>query len=574
MDAFSDPLIEETDVMSSGQVGKTEIINNAVGFFIHQDPSPMLVIQPTIEMGETWSKDRLSPMIRDTECLKSRVHDVRGRDSRNTILHKTFPGGHITIAGANSAASLASRPVRVLLLDEVDRFPPSAGTEGDPVSLAVKRTANFFNRKLLLTSTPTIAGVSRIETAFLQSDQRHYFVPCPRCGQFQVLLFSAKSQFANLGAGRIVFDESNLSWVYYECEACKAQLDEADKYKMIRRGRWEPQKPDVQGHAGFHINELYSPWSTWKRVVKDFLEKKQRREMLQTFVNMSLGETWNEEEAYTISEESLLSRRESYTKIPPGGLILTVGVDTQDDRLELALKAWGIGFESWLMDYRVLYGTPSDLSVWRSLDEVLLAKYETESGVKLPVECVCIDSAGHYTQEVYKYVRSTGGRRVFATVGRGGPGKPFIGKMTRNNRERARMLPIGVDDAKVTIYRRLALEMPQGGAEFPPGYMHFPDTVTESYFSMLTAEKQVIRRTKGYPVKVWEKKSASARNEALDCEVLAMAALAILNPNWIALKDRFEKMVATTPTVEEPEEVLVPASRPAITRRKNWVTKW
>ena len=174
MDAFSDPKIHTVVVMSSAQIGKTELLNNIVGYFVDQDPSPMLMLQPTLEMGNTWSKDRLSPMIRDTRTLTDKISDSKARDSGNTILHKTFQGGHITIAGANSPASLASRPVRVVLADEVDRYPQSAGAEGDPLSLAFKRTTTFWNRKRMVVSTPTVKGVSRIEMAYEESDKRRY----------------------------------------------------------------------------------------------------------------------------------------------------------------------------------------------------------------------------------------------------------------------------------------------------------------------------------------------------------------------------------------------------------------
>ena len=187
MDAVNDPRTEMVVIMSSAQVGKTEIINNIIGYNVHLDPSPILLLQPTLEMAEAWSKDRFAPMLRDTYVLKGLVKDPRTRDSGNTLLHKRFPGGHITMAGANSPASLASRPIRLVLCDEVDRYPVSAGTEGDPVSLAKKRTTTFWNRKILLTSTPTIKGASRIESAFEQSDQRRFYVPCPQCGEKQTL---------------------------------------------------------------------------------------------------------------------------------------------------------------------------------------------------------------------------------------------------------------------------------------------------------------------------------------------------------------------------------------------------
>ena len=187
MDAVNETGVREVVFMTSAQIGKTEILNNILGYFVHQDPSPILFIQPTLEMAEAWSKDRLAPMIRDTDALTELFKDPKSRNSDNTLLHKKFNGGHLTMAGANSPSSLASRPIRIVLLDEEDRYPTSAGAEGDPGSLAQKRTTTFWNRLLVSASTPTIEGESKIEARYGLSDQRHFFVPCPACGTFQVL---------------------------------------------------------------------------------------------------------------------------------------------------------------------------------------------------------------------------------------------------------------------------------------------------------------------------------------------------------------------------------------------------
>ena len=276
MDSINDPGVHTVVVMSSAQVGKTEILNNIVGYHIHQDPAPILCVQPTVEMGKTWSKDRLAPMLRDTPALRGRVKDARSRDAGNTTQHKQFPGGHITIAGANSAAGLASRPIRVVLLDEVDRYPPSAGSEGDPVRLATKRTTTFWNRKILLTSTPTIKGLSRIELAFESSDKRRFWVPCPHCGEFQVLAWSGV-KFAPLG---------------YQCAGCQGLWTDTQRWWAVARGEWRAEG-ESKGVAGFHLNELYSPWVTTAEMVESFLEAKKSPETLKTWVKTTLGETSN-----------------------------------------------------------------------------------------------------------------------------------------------------------------------------------------------------------------------------------------------------------------------------------------
>lgn len=524
MDAFSDPDVERVVVMSSAQVGKTEILNNIVGYFIDQDPSTILNLQPTLEMAQTWSKDRLAPMVRDNECLAKKVRSSKSKDSDNTILHKLFPGGHITMVGANSPAGLASRPIRIVLCDEVDRYPLSAGTEGDPVNLAIKRTTTYWNKKIGLFSTPTIKGISRIEKAFIESDQRYYYVPCPHCGAFQRLKW-----------GQVKYSKDNIKEAYYECEHCGGHLSDSDRYRAISKGYWEA-KEEFKGVVGFHLNELYSPWRKISDIVKDFLEAKDKPDTLKTWVNTSLGETW-EEAGEALDPESLETRTEEYNKIPKGGVVLTAGVDTQDDRLEVEITAWGKGEESWLIDYLKLYGDPDQPEVWQQLDDILTSDYLHESGARLNISATCIDTGGHKTQSVYEYGRTRYTQKVYLIKGVGGENIPIVGaqskvKCGKSKTKTVRLFPVGVDQAKGTIYGRLKI------SSFGSGYMHFPRKCDRTYFDSLTAEKLVTKFVKGYPKRTWEK--IRARNEALDCRVYSYAALKILNPNFEKIGERLE----------------------------------
>ena len=565
MDAVSDPSIETVVIMSSAQVGKTEVINNVVGFHIHLDPAPILLVQPTIEMAETWSKDRFAPMLRDTPVLRGLVKDPRTRDSGNTLRQKQYPRGHIAMAGANSPASLASRPVRLVLLDEVDRFPPSAGTEGDPVRLATKRTANFWNHKIILTSTPTTKGASRIEAAWEESDQRIYEVPCPVCGGSQVLLW-----------GGIKFDRDDKGRplnVRYECEHCRAQLTEPDKHRMIRNGRWVITRPWVERVAGFHINELYSPWSTWFGVVENFLEAKKRPETLRVWVNTSLGETW-EEEGVTVDDVALGGRREDYgvgDPLPQGILLVTAGVDVQGDRLEATAWGFGLGEESWVIHHAVFRGNPeTSLQVWRDLDDWFLTTWPHESGNTLRIASVCVDSGGHATQQVYDFCRKREPRRVWAIIGRSGAGLPLIKITPRRTRQKVVLGVVGTDTAKGLLFSRLTL------GEFGPGYIHFPRDVDEEYFRQLTAEKLMTKHIKGVPTRVWKK--IRARNEALDCAVYAFAAYASLNANLERIANRTEAQAkeAKTPPLE-PDGGRKPGVKLPIKltpHRGGWMKRW
>jgi phage terminase large subunit GpA-like protein len=518
MDAFSDPAVEMVVVMSSAQVGKTEILNNVIGFHVAQDPSPMLVVQPTLDMAQTWSKDRLAPMLRDTPQLQGLVKDPRARDSGNTTLHKIFPGGHITACGANSPSSLASRPVRIVLCDEVDRYPVSAGSEGDPVSLARKRASTFWNRRIGLFSTPTNKGNSRIEAAFEESDKRFYFVPCPHCKHEQSLKWAS-----------VTWEQDKPDSAQYACEECGTLWTDAERVRAIRQGRWSATA-EFKRVAGFHLSGLYSPWIPVDAAVREFLEAKKQPATLRVWVNTYLGETW-EEQGEQVDDYAIAARRESFGEtLPLEVVLLTAGVDVQDDRLEVEIVGWGRDDESWSVDYRTVYGDPSSPTVWRDMDSLLDQQFEREDGSILMVRSTCVDSGGHHTNSVYNFVRPREGKRVFAIKGVGGEGKPLVGKPGRNNIGKIKLFPVGVDTAKDVLFSRMRIVEPG------PGYMHFPVSRSDEYFRQLTAEKLVTRYHKGFARREWVK--IRPRNEALDVRVYAMAALGILNLNVNAIADR------------------------------------
>lgn len=516
MDAVSDPQIETIVIMSSAQVGKSEILNNVIGYHIDYDPAPIMMVQPTEALAEAYSKDRIAPMIRDTPALQGKVKDVKSRDSGNTLLHKKFPGGHLTLSGANAPSSLASRPIRVVLCDEVDRYPASAGTEGDPVKLVSKRTTTFWNRKIILVSTPTIKGVSRIEAAYEDSTMEQWCLPCPSCGEHQPLTWE-----------QIRFDreEESVTSVKHACRECGA-LHGEHEWKS-GAGRWIARKKHNKTR-GFHLNELASPWKSWTTVVEDFLEAKRNgTEQLKTWVNTSLGESW-EEQGEQLEEEQLLKRREHYdTEVPAKVSVLTAAVDVQGDRLEVEVVGWGPEKESWGIEYRRFYGDPGAPDIWNELDKYLDRDFAHESGGKIRISCTCIDSGGHFTTEVYRFCKAREHRRIFAIKGQGGD-IAFIGRMSRTPRERCALFVIGVDNGKEKVMSWLKREF-EG-----PGYCHFPREAErgydEEYFKGLTSEKRVIRYHKGRPRIEWVKKGG-ARNEPLDLRNYAYAALEILNPN-------------------------------------------
>lgn len=510
MDAVSDPTVHTLVVCSSAQVGKTEVVNNVCGFFIDQDPAPMLVLQPTLEMAQAWSKDRLAPMIRDTPALVGKIRDPRARDSGNTMLHKIFPGGHITMAGANSASSLASRPIRVVLADEVDRYPVSAGSEGDPVSLAKKRSTTFWNRKLILTSTPTIKGQSRIEKAYAESDQRRFWVPCPDCGEEQTLKWA-----------QVRWPEGEPHAAEYVCEECGSCWSDAQRWAAVRKGEWRAAG-QFTGTAGFHLSELYSPWRKLSETAEDFLYSKGDPERLKTWTNTALGETW-EEKGEQANADSLKRLIEPYgpQDLPEEVIFATAGVDTQDDRLEVEVVAWGDQEESWGAQYAVLYGDPAQDAVWQELDDLLRESLATQTGRRVRIMAAAVDSGGHHAEAVLRFCRERVRRRIYPIKGQGGQGRPIWPARASKTRGRDNVFIVGVDTAKDAVYARWAIE--EG-----PGACHLPDDPEAGYdddwFSQVTAEQRVTRFREGRPYTVWVLPQGR-RNEALDCRVYAMAAM-------------------------------------------------
>ncbi len=518
MDVFNEPNIQRIVVMSSSQVGKTEIILNTIAYYVDQDPSPMMIVQPTLQMGQAFSKDRLSAMIRDTEKIRECFKEARTRDSGNTVLHKKFPSGHLTIVGSNSASGLASRPIRVLLLDEVDRYDASAGTEGDPTELAIARTKTFFNRKIYMCSTPTVKGLSRIEAAFLESDQRYYYVPCPECDHKQKLVWK-----------NVIWEEDKPETARYACENCGSLIDESKKQWMLKHGEWIASAP-THNTAGFHISELYSVWSTWGEMATAFLEAKKQPETLKTFINTALGETW-EEQGDSLEHETLLQRRLNYdyTNLPEDILVLTAGIDTQKDRLEIQTCGWGKSYECWVVDYKILWGDPNAPNVWQELDNYLKQRFRTESGRVLPISCTCIDSGGHHTNQVYHFTKPRQGRRIFAIKGASQAGKPIANRPTFVGKNKAVLYPVGTDTAKEAIFARLA-------ADAEMSTIHFPVDLDEEYFKQLTAEKRITKYVRGKPTMAW--KQIRDRNEALDTMVYNFAAIYILNPNFDVIETK------------------------------------
>lgn len=521
MDAIGNPHIRKVVIMSAAQIGKTAMLMNMLGYYMHYYPCPVLVIEPTLEMAQTFSKDFLAPMIRDTPVLSGLV-DTKSRYSGNTILKKNFPGGHVTMIGANSAAGLAMRPIKVLLADEVDRYPESAGTEGDPLLLAQKRQTTFWDRKTVIVSTPTIKGHSRIETEFLETTREEWTVPCPGCGHYQSLRW-----------GQVKFDRDDLSKpILYECERCGEVFGEYEWKRQGINGRFQAENPGAEAR-GFHLNTLASSFCGWKDMVEKFLLAKELQkqgdpEKMKTWVNTELGETW-EEPGDRVDEDTLISRRELYgAEVPEDVLVLTAGVDVQADRFEIEVVGWGVGKESWGIRYQKIFGDTLENQVWGDLDAFLQTTFHKKDGTVMRIGACCIDS-GYRSNQVYAFTVDKFSRYVFAIKGKGGQGVPYIKNPSNDNRVKTPLFTIGVDAGKDYLYQRLRV------VDRGPNYCHFPlDEGTgydETYFQGLTSEMKITRFRKGRMTVAWVPKDGrNVRNEPLDLRNYATAALEIYNP--------------------------------------------
>ena len=525
--------------MKAAQVGATEAGNNWIGFAIHQAPGPMLAVQPTVELAKRNSRQRVDPLIEESPELREKIKPARSRDAGNTMLSKEFAGGILIMTGANSAVGLRSTPARYIFLDEVDAYPASADEEGDPVSLAEARSLTFAHRrKILLVSTPTIRGLSRIEREFEASDQRRFFVPCPHCDAMQWLKFE-----------RLQWQKGQPETSEYHCEACDRTIAEHHKTAMLEAGEWRATSTSADPKTvGYHLSALYSPigWMSWMQIARAWEAAQGSDEAIKAFRNTTLGETWIET-GEAPDWQRLYDRRETWKPgtVPMGGLFLTAGADVQKDRIEVDIWAWGRGFESWLVDHIVIEGGPDRPDAWSDLTALLDRSWPHECGAHCKIARLAIDT-GYEAPAVYAWSRKVGFAQVAPIKGvegfnRSSPvsGPTFVDATEGGKRLRrgARLWTVAVSTFKAETYRFLRLDRPTDeeraeGAVFPAGTIHLPKWVESEWLKQVVAEQLVTVRTKrGFAKLEWQK--LRERNEALDCRVYARAAA------WILGADRW-----------------------------------
>lgn len=559
MMAVTEPGVQTITLMVATQLLKTSLLENVIGFLVHTDPCPILLVQPKDEAADAFSRERLAPMAAATPVLHEALGDQRTRRSENTLRFKKFPGGFLAIASAGSPTNLAMRAIRVTLLDEIDKYEPTK--EGDPVLLAEERSATFTTRRLSVRAcSPTWTETSRIYRSYEESDQRRAYVACPHCGHWQELDFFRHVHWEKRGS-RHHPETARLS-----CEQCGRGWTEAERLRALQRISWrqtrtflccgEGQDPrqtrrwDVDAgrqvgyalctscgrralpnrHAGFTASKLYSPWLSVVDLAAAWLAAKDDPETKQTFFNTQLARPFKTEALKEIPAESLLRRREQWQGVPDEVLVITAGVDVQpgstasEGRLEVEVVGWALGEESWSLAHEVFTGDPARDEVWRQLDEFLLTPWRRVDGRMMAIRACCVDSGGHNTQEAYRFATARLGRNVWAIKGASDRAQwsPIwpTSTITKNARYRAGYRPviIGVNAAKEAVRQRLLI------AEPGPGYCHFPTGRPAAYFEQMTAERLVVERKAGSMVRRWIAQSHRAV-EALDCRVYAYAAL-------------------------------------------------
>jgi phage terminase large subunit (gpA) len=583
MDAFTDPKVRHIVMVAASQVGKSEFLNNCIGYIIDEDPGSILFIHPTTIDAQEYSKLRIAPMLRDSPALRQKIAAPKSRDSHNTILQKAYPGGILTMCGSTEAHALASKPIRYVFGDERDRWATSAGNEGDPWDLAMARQTTFYNAKAVEVSTTTIKNASAIEAAYYTGTMERWNSKCPHCGEYHEIRWSDI---------RFEYDEIIVSHkktykvkkVYYTCPGCGCISTEAEMKRAP--AKWIAENPEAygQGTRSFWLNAFVSQWASWESIVLKYLNALGSTKKMQVVFNTCFGEPW-EDRGDIEDEDSLLARREDYGKdkngepveLPPGVLVLTAGVDTQDDRMEYEIVGHGFFGETWGIEKGIVMGRPDDDATWNKLDEVVFDRVmRFENGVGLRVSMSFVDEGGHFTQSVRAQCNARISKKVFCIKGMPGQDKPYISPPKKQKIFVNQIAvgtcwqyQLGVDSGKEIIMDNLRVQTP--GQK----YCHFPkrDDYGSAYFAGLLSETKVYDPNKKQPWS-WKKIPGHERNEPLDCRNYALAAFKALPKNLDEI-DRQIKAASGVRVLAPPSaNITPPKRRPAQHSRQKYYDDW
>jgi phage terminase large subunit GpA-like protein len=528
MDNLSENSKDEKIVfMKSSQVGGTEAGSNWIGYIMDHAKGPAAIVMPTERSLNDWVSQKFDPMASDTPAIAEVLAKRSNKAADNNAQRKKFVGGILYFKTAGSTAELKSTSLRYALADEVDEWEWST-TQGDPLKLLDVRMSAFHDSKYFIVSTPTIKDASHIESEYEGGDQRRYFVPCPHCGELQFLKWN------NLRFTRDLTNAKKITAVNYFCEHNGCVIEEHHKPAMLRelahggQARWIPQAPD-NPYKSYHISTLYSDamlGKSWLQLAYEWIGAQDDPKDLMVFVNTRLGESYRNA-THDIKANVLLSRAEPYQlrTVPIGALILTAGVDVQDDRLEIQIMGHGRGDKTWPIDYHVIFGNPADEKIWDALVDYLKAKFTNHYGRELRIEATAIDTGGHHTHAVYNFVRKAAGlgiARCIAIKGASTTGRHILGKPSlqdvnwrgQSMKKGVALYTVGTDTAKHLIYNRL-----NGDSDKDPSErkMHFSTELPENYYEQLVSETFNPRKNR------WEIKKGK-HNEVLDTTVYSLAA--------------------------------------------------
>lgn len=565
MDAFTDPRVRRIVMVAASQVGKSEFLNNAIGYIIDEDPGSILFVHPTTIDAKEYSKLRIAPMIRDCPSLRKKVAPAKSRESGNTLLQKTYPGGILTLCGSTEAHALASKPIRYVFGDERDRWATSAGSEGDPWELAMARQITFYNAKAVEVSTPTVKNASAIESSYYEGTMERWKSKCPHCGEYHEIGWANiryEHQMAQVNGKRLY----TITQIWYACPGCGCISDELTMKRQP--AKWVADNPAAyaQGVRSFWLNAFVSQWAGWESIILKYLNAIGSTRKLQVVYNTCFGELW-EDRGDLEDEDSLMARREEYpAELPDGVLVLTAGVDTQDDRFEYEIVGHGYLGETWGIEKGIIMGRPDDDATWAKLDEAVFDRvFRFADGVGLRVSMSFVDEGGHFTQDVRLQCRARIGKKVFCIKGMRGPDRPFTSppkkeRIVVNQRAVGTcwQYQLGVNAGKQIIMDNLRVQTP--GAN----YCHFPkrDDYGPAYFAGLLSERLVYRAEKKQPWQ-WEKIPGHERNEPLDCRNYAMAAFKALPVDLEAIEERLKAARGQKETVRQAVKPARPQKRAA-----------
>lgn len=517
MDAVTDPKVSEVVVCSGVQLGKTELLLNAMCYYIQHEPSPILLVEPSEDLVVQLGRERVDTMIKASPSLRQLFGFSEDLKVKSGVLSggiKRFAGGYIKMASAASPSGLISRPIRIVLCDEVDRYP--ARPDGNAIDMAIGRTTNFMDRKILITSSPGALASSEVWRRLGACARYEYRIPCQHCGE--PLVWSWQMVKWDKTADSV----GDATTARMECPKCGGIIRDAGPASSVQLadGEWVLVSGDpAAGRLGFHVSGLLSPWMPLRGIVSEWLAANQARDIdrLRTFIQDRLAEPWDDRppawREYVASEKSRFEDSPDHSTIR----FLTAGVDVQRDRIEVSVWGFGVNLESWAIVHVVFTGDPLSSELWARVREFLLSPIETADGRQGIVFAACIDSGdGYSTQAVYRFCAPLEKRRIVAIKGVGGDNVPLISPPSRIASYHSPLYKLGVDRLKRILYDRLHI------STIGPGYVHIPKSLSDEFWAQLTAESPETVVERGRQVTRW--KQHRARNEALDCAVYALAA--------------------------------------------------